>query len=376
MLYFDHNATTPPSRDVVRAMTEALEVQWANPSSLHRAGQAARRIIDQSRKHVAALVGARTNEIVFTGSGTESIGLAIRGVLAAAPGKALVTDALEHSAVRQLASRLECEGVPVHRLPVVAPGVVDPEPLATLLATGRVGLVSVQWANNETGLIQPIERIAELCCAAGVLLHCDATQWVGKMPMPEGPPCDLLTCSPHKFHGPKGVGVLWIRKGIRPLPQVLGAQERGLRGGTENVAGIAGAGVAAAEAERWLADPALRHHQALVRDRFESAVLERCPGTIAHGRCGGTRVWNTANIAFPRLEADALLLMMSERGLCASAGSACSSGSIEPSAVLRAMGVPDDLAHGSVRFSIGRTTTPEEADAAAAIVHECAAKLR
>jgi cysteine desulfurase len=243
--------------------------------------------------------------------------------------------------------------------------------------------VSVQWANNETGAVQPVEKIAAMCRGSGAVFHCDGVQWVGKMPMEAGlaeavegqmpthrhaastPPCDLLSLSAHKFHGPKGVGALWVRPGIKLRPVIAGTQELGRRGGTENVPGIIGAGAAAAETAAWLADESERRQRCSMRDRFERMVLEACPGSVVNGPADG-RLWNTTNIAFPRLEAEAILLALSERGVAASAGAACSSGSLEPSPVLLAMGLPETLAHGSVRFSLSRFTTENDVREAAA----------
>ena len=366
----DNNATTRPLPAVVEAMHEALTEHWHNPSSVHRAGQAARHVVEKSRGDLATLIGAKAREITFTSGGTESIDLAIRGSLLARKKRVLVTDAVEHAAVRELAEALERDGVEVRRLPVLAGGVIDVDALPILLESG-VGVVSIQWANNETGAIQPIERVHERCREAGVPLHVDATQWVGKLPTP-APVGDLMSFSPHKFGGPKGIGVLWARRSTPVKPLLHGAQELGRRGGTENVPGIAGAGAAAREAMVWLVDESERERLCALRDRFEAGVLQRCAGAVVNGPTGpGERLWNTTNIGFPRLEAEALLLLMSERGLWASAGAACSSGSLDPSPVLLAMGVPDIVAHGSVRFSLGRDTSDDEIERAIEIVGLC-----
>jgi cysteine desulfurase len=387
VIYLDHNATTPPSPGVSAAVNVALRQLWGNPSSVHRAGQEVRHAVELARSSLARLVGAKPRDLVLTGGGSESIDLAIRGVLAAAPRPGgdptptLVTSRIEHTAVRELAQELEKTGCArVEWLPVGGGGVVNLTALEAALARCP-HLLSVQWANNETGVVQPIGEIAELCRAANarrsasspVVFHVDGTQWVGKEPCPE-PPCDLLTFAPHKFYGPKGVGVLYVRPGVRLKPRLVGAQELGRRGGTENVPGILGAGVAADEAITWLADASRRECQAMVRDEFEREVLAGVPGTsINSGR--ELRLWNTTNIAFPRLEAEALLVTLSERGVYASAGAACSSGSLEPSPVLLAMGIEEKNAHGSVRFSLGRDTTREEARAAARIVVDVARSL-
>ncbi|MEM0982319.1 MAG: cysteine desulfurase family protein [Planctomycetota bacterium] len=376
MIYLDHNSTTPPLPEVIEAVRAAFETDWANPSSVHRAGQAARRVVELARQDVAALLGMTPREIVFTASGTESIDFAIRGVLAASGRRVLVTDDAEHAAVRDLAAALAFEGVEVLKLPLSEGGVVDAEALPALLSSHDVGLVSVQWANNETGTIQPIAEIHGACRAAGVPFHCDGTQWVGKMPVDKEAPFDLLTCSAHKLHGPKGVGVLAARRGIRMRPVIHGAQELGRRGGTENVPGIAGFGAAAKAAAAWLADSAERERLAELRYRFERAVLEACPGAVVNGPAEpGARLWNTTNIGFPRLEAEVLLLAMSERGLCASAGAACSSGSLDPSPVLLAMGIAPEIAHGSIRFSLSRFTTEAEIDGAIEVVRDAVARV-
>ncbi|VAX41399.1 Cysteine desulfurase [hydrothermal vent metagenome] len=395
MIYLDNNATTKPSEAVAQAVSIATATLFANPSSVHRPGQEARHAIELTRKELAALLGVPPKELTLTSTGTESIDLAIRGVLEAnatnrgtgfqpvRPARSttptqlpnIITTPLEHPAVAKLLQHLARRGVVEPRLlPLDSRGMADPESLLDLLDANTI-LVSVQWANNETGVIQPIERFAELCRARSLPLHCDAVQWVGKMPMPaEGPPCDLLSFSPHKFHGPKGVGGLWVRRGVGLIPQTIGSQELARRGGTENVAGIIGAGVAAQEAAAWLADPARRAACAARRDRFERAILDRVPGAAINSH-DSPRLWNTANIAFPTLEAEAMLMLLSERGLAASAGSACSSGSLEPSPILRAMGIPDRLAHGSIRFSLSKETTDAEIDQAIEIVVAAATQL-
>ncbi|MGQ0626901.1 MAG: cysteine desulfurase family protein [Phycisphaerales bacterium] len=378
MIYLDNNATTRPAPEVVAAMREALETGWHNPSSVHRPGQEARRRVELARAAVAGLISANPREITFTSGGTEAIDLAIRGTLAGSRKRRLLTTAVEHAAVRDLAWHMaRATGIEVVSIPLDRRGVVRLETVESLI-DDSLALVSVQWANNETGAIQPIEEIATLCRSRGVPFHCDATQLVGKMPLHVGIGVvpDLLTFSPHKFHGPKGVGVLWARAGTRIVPLLRGVQERERRGGTENVPGIVGAGVAAALASAWLADPRGRDAVAELRDRFEQGVLAAVPGTLINGPIEPhTRLPNTTNIAFPRLEAEALLLAMSERGLAASAGAACSSGSLDPSPVLLAMGVPPELAHGSVRFSLSRETTADEVTSAIEVVGICARRV-
>jgi cysteine desulfurase len=396
VLYLDNNATTRPAPEVIAAMLEATEHFWGNPSSVHRFGQEARARVELARRSVAELVGARPKEITFTGGGTEAIDLALRGALTPTGKRVLATTPVEHNAVRDLARWLtEKDGVETRWLPVDGRGIVDLAGAAPLI-DAAVGVVSVQWANNETGAVQPVAQIARLCWERGVVFHCDATQWVGKMPTRvEGTEAqrhtgtegeggqdalfagDLLSFSPHKFHGPKGVGVLWCRRGIKITPTVHGTQELGRRGGTENVPGIVGAGAAADLAAAWLARTDERRRLAGVRDRFEARVLALVPEARVNGPTDpAARLWNTANIGFPRLEAEALLLVMSEAGLCASAGAACSSGSLDPSPVLLAMGVEPAIAHGSVRFSISRDTTTEEVDRAAEVVAASVHRVR
>ena len=389
MIYLDNNATTRPSDATVREMTRALTECWHNPSSIHRPGQAARQTVDLARKSVAALIGARPREITFTGSGTESIVAAIVGSLRLSSRRVVVTTPVEHNAVRELLDDLtERDRAERVLLPLDADGRVDLDAARSLI-NDRVAVVSVQWSNNETGVVQPVEELGAMARAAGAIMHCDGTQWVGKMPTnvgtapaQTGTPApwttvDVLTFSPHKFHGPKGVGLLWSRPGTRLRPIIFGSQELGRRGGTENVPGIVGAGVAAAEATAFLRDPARREALGAMRDAFERAVIERVPDAVINKpRDPAHRLWNTASIGFPALEAEAMLLLLSERGVCASAGSACSSGSLEASPVLLAMGIPPLVAHGTVRFSLCRDTTERELMDAAGIVADAAGVLK
>lgn len=379
MIYLDNNATTRPTEAVCEAMQRACRQLWANPSSVHRAGQAVRQAVELARADLAALIGARPREITLTSGGTESIHLAVRGVLERVPNPVLVTSRVEHAAVRALAEHLERSGrAEVRWVPAADGGLVDLDALAD--AAAGATLVSVQWVNNETGAIQPVERIAQICSDAGAVFHCDATQWVGKMPTdvaaPAGPRFDLLSFSAHKFHGPKGVGVLWVRPGVGLRPTMQGSQELGRRGGTENVPGILGAGAAARQALDWLADPARVEALGALRDRLEQGVLEAVPQAVVNAPGDRSkRLWTTSNIGFARLEAEALLILLSEHNVCASAGAACSSGSLEPSPVLLAMGVPGEIAHGSVRFSIARESTRAEIDEAVGIIADCVARL-
>jgi cysteine desulfurase len=376
----DANATTRPSAAVVAAMREALEAHWGNPSSVHRRGMEARHRVDLARESVAKLLGCRSREVLFTSGGTESANLAIRGVLdrfRGGPRRVLATSRLEHSAVRECAEHLERRGeAEVVWLPHDAAGVVDLEALESLLGerSQEVALVSLMWANNETGVVAPVEAIGERCRAAGVLFHCDAVQWAGRHPVGwSGTPVDLLTASAHKFHGPKGVGVLVARGSARFEAQLVGGpQERERRGGTENLPGIVGLGVAAEEAIRSI--EAGRWSSSILRDRLEAGVLARCPSAVVHG-AAATRLPTTSNIAFPGLEAEAMLVVLSESGVYASAGAACSSGSLDPSPVLLAMGIAPDVAHGSVRFSLSDETTGAEIDEAIERIASAHARL-
>lgn len=389
MIYLDNNATTRPADEVVEAMTLALRDLWANPSSVHRAGQHVRQQVELAREEVCKLIGCEERELIFTSGGTESSNLAIRGSLRGRGArKVLITDKLEHSATRETAEAVAEDGFEVIWAQL-AGGLIDLTWLSDFFAerVHEVGLVSVQWANNETGTIQPIEELGALCREHGVRFHCDGTQWVGKMPCDVSRmPIDLMTFSAHKFHGPKGVGGLYVKRGVRLPPELTGGpQERQRRGGTENVPGIIGMGIAAKLAREWLQLPSPRgrggqtgkpvEYLTALRDRFEQTIRERVPDAIINAR-DLPRLWNTSNIAFPRLEAEAILLLLSERGIYASAGAACSSGSLDPSPVLLAMGIPPELAHGSIRFSLSRETTEDEINGALEIIPAVIEKLR
>ncbi len=384
-IYLDNNATTQPPEPVRAAMAEMLADHWHNPSSVHRPGQAVRHRVELARKKLAELIGAKPRQITLCGSGTEAIDLAIRGSLLAQgrlggarknPPGAIVTTPVEHVAIRDLARAMEKEeGVRVLWAELDASGRVRIDALGELLAANPdVSLASVQWANNETGIVQPVHEIAKLCRERNVLFHTDATQWVGKMPV-DTAPFDLLSYSPHKFHGPKGIGILYCRPGVRTAPLIHGEQELGRRGGTENVPGIIGAGVAAELAMAWLADPANIQSGRALRDEFEANLRRAVPDIVVNG-AAVDRLWNTSSIGFPRLEAEAILLLLSEQGLCASAGAACASGSLEPSPILKALGIPPEVAHGTVRFSLSRDTTRKELDQAVAIIAESIGRLR
>ncbi len=384
VIYLDGNATTRPAPAVLDAVVAAMRDGWGNPSSVHRAGGEAKRIVELARESVAQLVGCQPREITFTSGGTESVNLAICGSLqhlmaADARRRVIVTTRFEHSAVRETAEQLERSGAEVVWLEgdPLRPGTPDLNSLAVLLRTRHpeIAVVSFMWANNETGAITDIARAGSLCREYGVRFHTDATQWVGKMPTDFASlQLDLASFAAHKFHGPKGAGALYTRRGIRITPQLIGGpQERERRGGTENVPAIAGFGVAAELARQWLESGASLT-AALLRDNFEQRVTSST-GSVAHA-ASTPRLWNTTNIGFARLEAEAILLVLSERGVFASAGAACSSGSLDPSPVLLAMNIAPVVAHGSIRFSLSRDSTADECMRGAEIVTAAIRKLR
>ena len=390
-IYLDNNATTQPAPEVVAALNEAAGELWANPSSVHRFGQMVRQRLELARNSVAKLINAKPRQIVFTSGGTESNNLALRGLLH--EGDTLITTAIEHSAIREPAEFLQSQGVAVDRLPVAESGLVDPQDVAAAvaehMAKSATVLVSIHWANNETGVIEPIEQIGQIIRDARVAaresgsksrvyLHVDGTQAVGKIPVDvQAAGVDMLTLSSHKFHGPKGAGALYVGTGVRIRSQILGGpQEREKRGGTDNTLCVLPMGVAAELAGDFVQDREKIQQLTALRDRFEQGVIAALPSTrINSGQPGTPRLWNTTNLAFPGLEAEAILLGLSERGVCASAGAACSSGSLEPSPVLRAMGIDEPAAHGSVRFSLSRFTQKAEIDQAIDIVAEVVGKL-
>jgi cysteine desulfurase len=401
LTYLDNNATTPPAPEVIDAMARALRETWGNPSSTHRFGQLARRAIDESRAKLAQLLGTSEGELLFTGGGTEASNAAIRSLFASrAPRKRILTSTVEHSATRECVGLLSRDsGAEVVEIPVDSLGRLDVD-RAIASIDDSVACATFILANNETGVVWELARVIEACRARRVPIHIDATQAVGKLPVNLTTlGADMATVAPHKFHGPKGVGVLYVRKGVRLRPLVVGGpQERDRRGGTENVAGIVGAGVAAELAREFLspspgtpgegrdegqsqslsgkaltpggglASASLspgtgRGGQTIasLRDRLEHGILSRIDQTRVNGDIA-SRLPNTTNIGFARLEAEAILIALSEKGVCGSAGAACSSGSLEPSHVLRAMAVEEIYAHGSIRFSLSRYTTEADVD--------------
>jgi len=374
LVYLDNNATTKPAPEVVAAMLPYLEEWYGNPSSVHRFGLRARQAIDEARAQIAALVGCADSELLLTGGGTEAVNTAVRGILAArAPRRRIVISSVEHSATRELCHQLTREGAEVTEIAVDHSGALDLDALKAAI-TDDTALVSILWANNETGVLFPMLQIVTLCNAFKVPFHCDATQAVGKIPVNvRETGISAVSFASHKFHGPKGAGALYTRRGLRFRPLLIGGpQERARRGGTENVPGIVGMGKAAELAAASLPQMS---RVAAQRDRLERSILERIPGSQVNGRTD-QRLPNTTNIGFSQLEAEAILLLLSERGICASAGAACSSGSLEPSHVLKAMKIDEKIAHGAVRFSLSRYTTDEEIDQALDVLPQVIDRLR
>lgn len=362
-VYFDHNATTPVAPSVAEVMMRALRDDFGNASSVHRFGQQAKALLDEARTAVATLIGAEPSELVFTSGGTEADNFALRGAAEALEPtgrRHLIASAIEHEAVLVTLKALARRGWTTTLLPVDATGIVRPEALEAAI-TSQTAVVSVMHANNELGTIQPVAELARIARAHGALFHTDAVQTVGKIPVDvRALGVDLLALSAHKFNGPKGAGALWIRRGTRMVPILTGGKhERARRAGTENVPAIAGLGVAAQLARTGA--PAKAAHVAALRDRLESEILARVPGTMVNGE-RNPRVYNTTNISFERVEAESLLIALDLEGIAVSTGAACSSGTLEPSHVLRAMGLPTHRAQNSIRFSLGAENTAAEVD--------------
>ena len=362
MIYADNAATTKMSSAAVDAMLPCMIEQYGNPSSLYMLGQKAREILDKARDEIAAVIGAEPREILFTSGGSEADNQAIRS--AAEIGKKqgkmhIISTAFEHHAVLHTLNRLEKEGFEVTLLDVHEDGLVRVEELAEAIRDDTA-LVTIMFANNEIGTIQPIREIGALCRERGVLFHTDAVQAVGHVPINvKNDNIDMLSSSAHKFHGPKGVGFLYVKKGIR-LTNLIegGAQERGLRGGTENVAGIAGMAAALKDVNAHMAENAEK--VTALRDRLIAGLKE-----IPHSALNGDavkRLPGNVNFCFEGIEGESLLLLLDDRGICASSGSACTSGSLDPSHVLLAIGRVHDVAHGSLRLSLGEDATEEEVD--------------
>lgn len=361
VVYMDNNATTRTAPEVVEAMLPYFSTYYGNPSSMHVFGGQVAKEVQRAREQVAALIGADPSEIVFTSCGTESDNAAIWGTLNSYPEKKhLITTRVEHPAVLNLANYLAKKGYRVTLLPVDREGRLDLDQLEAAL-TEETAVVSIMWANNETGVLFPVEEAAELVRSRGVVFHTDAVQAVGKIPIDlSKTPMDLLAFSGHKLHAPKGIGVLYIRRGTRFTPFVIGGhQEKGRRGGTENVPYIIGLGRACQLAQAKLGEENRRVRD--LRDRLERGLLERIPQVLINGDRRG-RLPNTLSVSFEYVEGESILMLLSNLGICASSGSACTSGSLEPSHVLRAMGVPFTAAHGSIRFSLSVYNTNEEID--------------
>jgi cysteine desulfurase len=375
--YFDHNATTPPDPLVVEAVARALADDFGNASSVHHFGQRAKALLDEARTLVGQLIGAEPAEIVFTSGGTESDNLALRGAAEAleVTGKRhIITTSIEHEAVLNTVKALVKRGWTSTLLPVDSTGIVAPASLAAVISR-ETAIVSVMHANNEIGTIQPIADLAAIAHEHGALFHTDAVQSVAKIAVDvKALGVDLLSLSAHKFNGPKGSGALWIRRGTRLVSTMTGGKhERNRRGGTENVPGIAGMGVAARLAKGKLTAEGAR--VAALRDRLEAGILERVPGTIVNG-ARSPRVPNTTNISFDGVEAESLLIALDLEGFAVSTGSACSSGTLEPSHVLRAMNLPSHRTQNSIRFSLGAGNTQEQVDALLAKLPSVVGKLR
>ncbi len=361
-IYLDHAATTPVDPRVLEAMLPYFTARFGNPSSVYRLGREARRALDDARQTVADILRASPQEIVFTSSGTEGDNLALRGVALAmrqqGRGKHLVTCAVEHPAVLHTCEQLQAEGFAVTVLPVDGDGLVRPADLAQAMRPDTT-LVSIMYANNEVGTIQPLSELAAIAHAGGALFHTDAVQAGCYLPLDVAAlGVDLLSLSAHKFHGPKGVGVLYVRRGTALHPQMHGGgQERGRRPSTENVAGIVGLATALRLAQE--GRDAHNAHCTALRDRLIDGILARVPGARLNGH-RTQRLPNNASFCFAGIPGEMLLVKLDRLGICASSGSACHSGTLEPSHVLTALGVPPELAAGALRLSVGRDNRPEE----------------
>ena len=381
-VYLDHSATTPVDPRVVEAMLPYLTEKFGNASSVHLFGQEARAAVDRARRQIASLIGARANEIVFTSGGTESNNLAIRGIceIAEAHGRHIITSAIEHPSVRGTLDFLEKRGWDVTRLSVYDDGLVRFEDVRAAIRPDTV-LISVMMANNEIGTIQPIAEIGALVRAERergrrhLWFHTDAVQAAGRLPINmEALGCDLLSLSAHKIYAPKGTGALFIRRGVRLLPQQVGGhQERERRAGTESVANIVAFGVAAEIAQREMSDR--NEHTQRLRDRFESEVATRIDEIIFNGN-SDQRLPHLSNISFRFIEGEGLLIHLDMQGVAVSTGSACSSGTLEPSPVIRALGRNEELARGAIRFSFGKDNSAEDVDYVVEVLARAVESLR
>jgi cysteine desulfurase len=360
-VYLDNNATTPIAPEVAEAMQPFFTTEYGNPSSMHTIGGRVKKHLDRAREQLAALINAEPDEIIFTSCGTESNNWALRGSLQAQPGKRhIVTTKVEHPAVLEVAVNLGSRGARVTQLFVDGDGLLNLDELRAAI-TDETAIVSAMWANNETGVIFPIQEIAEICAEKGVSFHTDAVQAVGKIPVDvKKTPVSMLALSGHKLHTPKGIGAMFVRRRTPLKPFMIGGhQENGRRAGTHNVPYIVGLGVAAELAAKHMDDENTRVKT--LRDKLENALLEKCPDARRNGH-KDLRLPNTSNISFEFIEGEAILLLMDAVGIAASSGSACTSGSLEPSHVIRALGVPFTAVHGSTRFSLSRYNTEQEID--------------
>ncbi|WP_026971415.1 cysteine desulfurase NifS [Aliagarivorans marinus] len=375
-VYLDNNATTQVAVPVLEAMLPFISEYYGNPSSIHGFGAPVAAALEKAREQVQQFLGAEhSTEIVFTSCATEASNTAILSALEAYPDrKEIITSTVEHPATLDLCKQLERKGYTVHWIGVNNKGRLDMLAFQEALSE-RVAVISLMWANNETGSLFPIRGLAEQAKEYDVLFHCDAVQVAGKMPIQlSGSGIDMLSISGHKFHGPKGVGALYLRRGLKYRPLFRGGhQERGRRAGTENVAGIVGLGKAAELAQQAIEQDTARIR--LLRDRLEMGLLARVPFSVVTGN-PQQRVPNTSNVAFEYVEGESILLMLNQYGIAASSGSACTSGSLEPSHVMKAMDVPYTAAHGAIRFSLSRYTTDEDIDRVLEVLPEIISRLR
>ncbi len=372
-VYLDNNATTPLLPEVFEAMRPYFVEKFGNASSIHQQGQQARAAVEQARESVAALLGCRAAEVVFTSGGTEGDNLGVFGV--AGPGDHVITSTIEHHAVLNACKRLEQMGCEVTYVPVNSEGLIDPQAVAGAIKTST-RLISIMMANNETGVVQPVAEIGRIAQERGVLFHTDAVQAAGKIRIDvKEIGCQLLSISGHKIHGPQGTGALYVRRGTLLKPMLYGGRhERSRRAGTENLPGIVGLGKAAEIGREWLASGG-DTKMAAMRDRFESTILQRVDRTrVNSGKA--PRTPNTSNIVFDCIEGEALVLALDLKGVSVSTGAACSSGAIEPSHVLTAMGLSGEEARASIRFSMGKQTTEEDLEFVLEKVPETVARLR
>ena len=374
MIYLDHNATTPVDPRVFEAMKPYLTEYYGNPSSIYRAGQDVRKAVEDARDSLAALLGATPREIYFTSGGTESDNTAIKGIALNRGSGHIITSAIEHPAVFEVVKWLEKRGFSATFVGVDSDGLVDHEDVRKAIREDTI-VISVMHANNEVGTLQPIGEIAAIAREKGIPFHTDAVQTTGKIALDVGAmDIDLLSLSAHKFYGPKGVGALYVRKGTRFDPCVHGGhQERGVRGGTENVAGIIGLGKAVEIAAAEMDEESVRVRR--LRDRLESGLAEKISDLRFNGH-REKRMFNTSSVIIKYVEGEAMLLNLDYHGIAASSGSACTSGSLDPSHVLLAMGLPAPIAHGSLRFSLGRATTEEGVDKVIEVLPPIVDKLR